>query len=143
MRPSQYSRREFLQTSVLGGLGLTAIARQAGAHQESLPPSRFITRGPKHHWFGYYDKLEFDSTNRFVLGMEIDFEHRSPTPDDSVGLGMVDLHDSDRWVPLDRSSAWCWQQGCMLQWIPGSETEISWIGNKVVCCNGFPAAKPR
>ena len=23
-------------------------------------PTRFITKGTKHHWFGYYDKLEFD-----------------------------------------------------------------------------------
>jgi len=25
---------------------------------EKLPPVRAITRGPKFHWFGYYDKLQ-------------------------------------------------------------------------------------
>ena len=49
---------------------------------EALPAVRAITRGPKFHWFGYYDKLEFDPTGRYVLGMEVDFEHRSPRPDD-------------------------------------------------------------
>ena len=44
------------------------------------PPAnmRAITKGPGFHWFGYYDKLQFDPTGRFVLGMEVDFEHRRP-----------------------------------------------------------------
>ena len=85
-----------------------------------LPPVRRITRGPRHHWFGYYDKLQFDPTGRYVLGMEVDFEHRSPTADDVIKIGMVDLEDGDRWIELGESRAWCWQQGCMLQWRPGS-----------------------
>jgi hypothetical protein len=87
---------------------------------------RAITRGPKFHWFGYYDKLEFDPSGRYVLGMEVDFEHRSPRPDDAIRIGMVDLEDGDRWIELGESRAWCWQQGCMLQWIPGSSSEVIW-----------------
>ncbi|MEA3480168.1 MAG: hypothetical protein U9R60_18435 [Bacteroidota bacterium] len=93
---------------------------------ENLPPVRSITHGPKFHWFGYYDKLEFDPTGRYVLGMETDFEHRSPRPDDVIKIGMVDLKDNDRWIELGESSAWGWQQGCMLQWRPGSATEVMW-----------------
>ena len=51
------------------------ISRLLNRGAEELPPVHQITRGPKHHWFGYYDKLEFDPTDRYVLGMEIDFEH--------------------------------------------------------------------
>ncbi len=87
---------------------------------------RAITRGPKFHWFGYYDKLQFDSANRYALGMEVDFEHRSPRPDDEIRVGMVDLRDGDRWTDLGSSRAWGWQQGCMLQWIPGSRDEVIW-----------------
>ena len=97
-----------------------------GAPGHKLPPVRAITRGPKFHWFSYYDKLEFDPTGRYVLGMEVDFEHRSPRPEDVIKIGMVDLEDHDRWIELGSSSAWCWQQGCMLQWRPGSKTEILW-----------------
>jgi len=39
---------------------------------------------------------------------------------------MVDLKSSDTWTELGKSSAWCWQQGCMLQWRPGSKNEIMW-----------------
>jgi hypothetical protein len=87
---------------------------------------RAITQGPDFHWFGYYDKLEFDPSGRFVLGMAGDFEHRSPGPDDRVRIGMVDLHDGDRWIDLGESQAWGWQAGCMLQWLPGSERQIIW-----------------
>jgi hypothetical protein len=91
-----------------------------------VPPVRAITRGPKFHWFGYYDKLQFDPTGRYVLAMESDFENRSPRPDDAIRVGMIDLADGDRWTALGESRAWCWQQGCMLQWLPGSKTEVVW-----------------
>jgi hypothetical protein len=103
---------------------------------DTVPPVRPITRGPKHHWFGYYDKLQFDPTGRYVLGMEVDFEHRSPRPDDVIRMGMVDLQDHDRWIDLGESRAWNWQQGSMLQWVPGSRSEVVWNdreGGRFVC----------
>jgi hypothetical protein len=96
---------------------------------------RAITRGPKYHWFGYYDKLEFDPNGRYVLGMEVDFQGRPPTPTDVIKVGMVDLEENDRWIELGESRAWCWQQGCMLQWLPGSKTEVIWndrLGDRFV-----------
>ena len=70
-----------------------AFCRQASAKatEELLPPVRAITSGPRYHWFGYYDKFQFDVTGRFVLGLEVDFEHRLPQPDDIVTVGMIDL----------------------------------------------------
>jgi hypothetical protein len=102
----------------------------------AAPPARQLTKGPKFHWFGYYDKLEFDPTSRFVLGMEVDFEHRSPTADDVIKAGMVDTGDKDRWIELGETRAWNWQQGCMLQWLPGSKDEVLWNdreGDRFVC----------
>jgi hypothetical protein len=89
-------------------------------------PMRAITKGPKFHWFGYYDKLEFDPTGRYVLANEVDFEGRSPRAEDKIRIGMVDLKDNDRWIDLGETRAWNWQQGCMLQWVPGSRTEVLW-----------------
>lgn len=108
-------------------VGLRPLRPALGdAPAEGLPPVRTITRGPKFHWFAYYDKQQFDPSQRYVLGMEVDFEHRSPTPSDAIKIGMVDLEDNDRWIELDRSTAWGWQQGCMLQWRPGTQSEIIW-----------------
>lgn len=108
------------------------LVRQA----ESYPPIRTITRGPKHHWFGYYDKLEFDLTNRYVLSNEVEFEHRKPTKADVIRVGMIDTRDDDKWIPLGESNAWGWQQGCMLQWRPQSKSEVVWNdreGDRHVC----------
>lgn len=111
-----FSRRHFL----------ISTAAVAGLRAQTAPRVRAITRGPKFHWFAYYDKLQFDPTGRYALGMEVDFEHRSPKPDDVIRVGMVDLQDGDRWIELGESRAWNWQQGCMLQWLPGSSTEVVW-----------------
>lgn len=120
------NRRQFLSTS-LSSLALGALrVRGQSEAKTGFPPVRVITSVPGYHWFGYYDKLQFDPTNRFVLGMRVDFEHRSPTPDDVIQVGMVDLGEKDRWIPLGESRAWCWQQGCMLQWIPGTESKVIW-----------------
>ncbi len=124
-----FSRRAFIRASIatsFAAAGPAAWSAPATEKDADFPPTRQITRGPKHHWFGYYDKLQFDQAGRFVLGMQVDFEHRSPTAEDVIRIGMVDTGDADRWIDLGQSSAWCWQQGCMLQWLPGSATEVIW-----------------
>lgn len=103
---------------------------------QSKATIRRITRPPGFHWFGYYDKLQFDPTGRFVLGMRVDFEHRSPQPDDEIEIGVIDTVDGDAWKSLGTTKAWNWQQGAMLQWLPKSETKVLWndrVGNQFVC----------
>ncbi len=129
MTSPKLTRRKLLKYSGAGALALSGLGRTleaATTTNQKLPPVRPITRGPKFHWFSYYDKLQFDPTGRYVLGMVVDFEHRSPKPDDVIKIGMVDLQNDDRWTQLGRTTAWCWQQGCMLQWIPGSASRILW-----------------
>ena len=135
---TKLNRRTFLKAAAPAALALGGLPRRASGagHEEKLPPVRQITRGPKFHWFAYYDKLEFDPSGRYVLSMEVDFEHRSPRADDVIRVGMVDLAEEDRWIELGRTSAWCWQQGCMLQWRPGTESEVLWNdrrGDRFVC----------
>ena len=107
-------------------VGASAGVTMTTAWCEVLVPIRCITHGEGHFWFGYYDKLQFDPTGRFVLGMKVDFEHRSPTRNDVVEVGLVDLDDGARWTRLGESCAWNWQQGCMLQWLPGSAHHVVW-----------------
>ncbi len=120
-------RRSALAHIAVGTLALGGLNVVRGAEpKKSLPPVRTITRGPKHHWFGYYDKLQFDPTNTKVLSNQVAFEHRTPRADDAVKVGYVDTAKDDAWVELGESRAWGWQQGCMLQWLPGSEKEVCW-----------------
>ena len=123
--PSCFSRRAILQGTAAVA---AAAALPAWAAEKAEPriPVRAITRGPKFHWRGYYDKLLFDPTNRYVVSNEVDFEGRSPTADDVIRVGMIDIRDGDKWIELGQSRAWNWQQGCMLQWVPGSASEVAW-----------------
>lgn len=123
-----FSRRQFHCLAASSILAVTARGQESAASQigplETFVPTRAITRGPAQHWFGYYDKNEFDATNRFVLSNEVTFEGRSPTADDTIGVGFVDTQDNDKWTSLGTSAAWGWQQGCMLQWI--SQDRVLW-----------------
>jgi hypothetical protein len=125
MEDSRMNRRQLLRFAAGAAFTMADLSKQTTqAKNHKLPRVRAITRGPKFHWFGYYDKLQFDPSCRYALGMEVDFEHRSPKQDDVISIGMVDLKENDRWIKLGESSAWCWQQGCTLQWLPGSKNEI-------------------
>lgn len=118
-----WDRRQFVQALTLAS---AATLLEPSLQARPAFPIRQITRGPRHHWFGYYDKDQFDPSNRYVLGMEVDFEGRSPAPDDEIRVGMIDLADKQKWIDLGSSRAWNWQQGCMLQWRPNSATELVW-----------------
>ena len=132
MMKNRLTRRRVLQSAgataalTLAGARLAAGEAKGKPMSDTPAPIRAITQGPKFHWFAYYDKLQFDPTGRYCLGMEVGFEHRSPKPDDVIKVGMIDLQDADRWTELGESRAWCWQQGCMLQWLPGSKSEVIW-----------------
>ncbi len=120
------SRRDFLARTSLAALGASLFSGCVSSARPATATVRAITRGPKFHWRGYYDKFLFSADDRFVLANETSFEGRSPTKEDSIRVGMVDTLDHDRWIDLGGSNAWNWQQGCMLQWIPGSTNEVAW-----------------
>ena len=130
-------RRRFLQSvTAMSAAAILSRAPTRAAESPAGAPLRPITRGPKFHWFGYYDKLQFDLASRRALAHEINFEHRSPVAGDVVRIGLADLGDNDRWIELGESRAWNWQQGCMLQWLPGSASEVIWNdrdGDRFVC----------
>ncbi|MCK5209835.1 MAG: hypothetical protein KAQ79_17500 [Cyclobacteriaceae bacterium] len=119
------TRREFIKQVALGSAALSVPSILSFAKANDLPV-RALTKGPKFHWFGYYDKKQFNKSNTKLLGMEVDFEMRSPTRDDVIKMGYIDLEDNDKWIEIGESRSWGWQQGCMLQWVPGSDNKVIW-----------------
>jgi len=89
---------------------------------QQLDPIR-VTHGPKHHFFGYYDKQQWDPGERYLLTMGVDFIDRSPRRDDAAAIGVIDLKSNNELTCIGTTRAWCWQQGAMLQWIPGTPAE--------------------
>jgi len=83
-------------------------------------PVRAVTTGPRHHFFGYYDKSPWDATGRYMLALEAPFGDREPRPDDRATVGVIDLASDYSFHPLAETTAWNWQQGAMLQWLPSA-----------------------
>jgi len=91
-----------------------------------IPPAVCVTPGAGHYFFGYYDKPQWNRTERLLAALRVDFMDRPPGPDDTAEVGIIDPSDGFRWHPVAKTSAWNWQQGCMLQWLDafGDETLI-------------------
>jgi hypothetical protein len=118
-------RRTFIQRAGAAA-GTMAMAPLSGLAQRNGLQVRALTHGPEFHWYGYYDKMQFNRSNSLLLGMQADFEMRSPTARDVIRIGYIDLEDGDTWTTIGESRSWGWQQGCMLQWVPGSESRVIW-----------------
>ena len=63
-------------------------------------PAVVVTRGPKQHFFGYYDKSPFDPSQRYLLALECEVLDRLQRPADVGVLGLVDLERDYQWTPL-------------------------------------------
>jgi hypothetical protein len=82
-----------------------------------------LTFGPKHHFFGYYEKSPWNASQTRMLAHEVDFNDRAPQPDDRLTLGLIHLPDK-RFHPVAETLAWNWQQGAMLQWHPDDRERL-------------------
>ncbi len=95
----------------------------SGINQHHLPVQR-VTTGPLHHFFGYFDKFPWDKSGRYLLAQEVGFTARQPRPDEPATLAVIDTQDDYRITPFAQTNAWCWQQGCMLQWLNDTDNTV-------------------
>ncbi|UCH34748.1 MAG: hypothetical protein JSV65_19900 [Armatimonadota bacterium] len=94
------------------------------ATEDGRFPVRPVTRGPHHHFFGYYDKPPWDAAGQCMLALQVPFGDRQPQPDDAATVGVVDLGEDCAFRPLAETRAWNWQQGTMLQWVPSAPNRL-------------------
>ncbi len=91
-------------------------------HETADVPVRRATIGPGFHFFGYYDKTPWSPDGSLLLTLESDFMDRRPGPEDVARVCAVDAATGQQRV-IGETRAWNWQQGAMLQWLPGSRSE--------------------
>ncbi len=82
-----------------------------------MPTAQAMTRPPFFHFFGYYGIRPWNSRESKLLSLEVDFQNRPPGPADRAVIGLVDC-DSLAYAPLAETTAWNFQQGCMVHWLP-------------------------
>ena len=83
----------------------------------TFSPAHAVTKGPAHHFFGYYGICPWSASQQHLICLESSFHDRPPEADDTATVGMVDMHTGS-WIPLAVTSAWNLQQGTMLHWMP-------------------------
>ena len=88
----------------------------------------FETKDKSAEWFGYYnyDTLNHDCTK--MLCNRAKSEKSKITKDDTIELGYYDIPEGI-WHKIGESDSWNWQQGAMMQWLPGVGNEDSIIYN--------------
>jgi len=92
----------------------------------------------KQVYFGYYDITPFSQDSRLLLAIHAPMKSTAPKPETEVVIGYYDLNDEKgTFYNVDRTTTWCWQQGCRLQWYPdGSNQNILYnrlIDNQYGC----------
>ena len=86
------------------------------------------------YFFGYYDKCPWDSKNEYLLALRATIRRRMPRPNDTCDICLVATEGDSDPIRIGSTSAWCWQQGAMLQWLPS-------IGDDILAYNHHEAGK--
>ncbi|HOJ10349.1 MAG TPA: hypothetical protein PK733_07120 [Clostridiales bacterium] len=82
---------------------------------------RKITDGKGYYFKPYYDMQPWSKSGRFFICMRSKFQERPPQPGDELELGVIDLEEKNKFIPVAFTRAWNFQQGCMPHWLPGYE----------------------
>ncbi|MDB4583373.1 hypothetical protein N9164_09490 [Draconibacterium sp.] len=87
-----------------------------------------LTSGKKHHFFGYIGQCQtipWNASGQYILGMEIERIDRMPKPEEAATIFIIDTHDNNKIIRLDKTHAWNPQQGTMFYWNPlAAETQF-------------------
>lgn len=79
---------------------------------------RAVTSGPKDHLFAsYYAINAWSADGRYVTVLETEVKGRLATENDPASLGLVDLQDNNRFVPLTQTRCWNFQEAAMAHWL--------------------------
>ena len=98
--------------------------------QESIPlapfpemsPPRAVTSGPHDHLLANYFAINaWSPDNRYLLVLETDLKDRMPDGEPCT-LGLVDLEDGNRFIPVTTTRCWNFQEAAMAHWLPWRRT---------------------
>lgn len=83
------------------------------------PKIKIISDAGRQVFFGYYDITPFSYDERFLLSVHAPYRNLPPEPGAEVLVGYYDLNDDAlSFFEIGKTTTWCWQQGCRLQWHP-------------------------
>ena len=120
-----------MKYSILAWAALAGGLSVAGEFPAFSAP-RAVTSGPKDHLFAsYYAINAWSGDGRYVTVLETDVKGRLATENDPALLGLVDLKEGNRFIPLAETRCWNFQEATMAHWL-GSAPNDRFIFNDLV-----------
>lgn len=104
-------------------LSLSCTVRKQGT-ADDFPkisePIQITKEGKEHFFASYYGITSFNKSQRYVTVLQTDIKHKLPDETEPATLGLVDLKTKE-FIPLTKTSAWNFQEGCMAHWLDDSK----------------------
>ena len=80
--------------------------------------ARAVTSGPHEHFLASYFAIDSWSPNkRYMLVLETDVNGRLPEAGERCTLGVVDLQDGNKFIPVTTTACWNFQEAAMAFWM--------------------------
>ena len=77
-----------------------------------------VTAGPHEHFLASYFAIDSWSPDyRYLLVLETDLNGRLPEANERCTLGVVDLQDGNRFIPVTTTACWNFQEAAMAFWM--------------------------
>ena len=109
--------RMFLSSAVL--LAAAALSAELAPFPQ-WSAARRITEGPREHLLASYFAIDsWSPDHRYMLVLETDLNGRLPEADERCTLGLVDLVDGNKFIPVATTACWNFQEAAMAHWIDG------------------------
>jgi len=120
-----------MKSLVLFAAALVAGVATAGEFP-TYSAARAITSGPKEHLFAsYYAINAWSADGRYATVLETDVRQGLPTEANAAVLGVVDMQNHNRFLPLTTTRCWNFQEATMAHWL-GTAPQTQFIFNDLV-----------
>ena len=87
-------------------------------------PIQITDNGHEHFFASYFGINSFDKSERYATVLETDLKFKLPDNiNEPATLGLVDLKTNE-FIPLTKTRAWNFQQGCMAHWLATSPDSL-------------------
>ena len=79
---------------------------------------RRITSGPREHLLASYFGIDcWSPSHRYVLALETTLNGKIPDVQDRATVGIIDLQDDNRFIPVSTTGCWNFQEAAMGHWL--------------------------
>ncbi len=111
-----------MKKCLLGIVATVAMAACALTPFPEISKPYAITKGPHEHLLAnYYAISAWSPDNRYVLVLETDLNGRLPEAGERCTLGVVDLQDENKFIPITTTACWNFQEAAMAHWLSMDE----------------------